>query len=224
METTVKMIGQVKKSNKEELILETIGVGKGGEQYPEVYYMRHDLPEPPKPGESIQIIGKTAYDGEDGTVWIQIDTCTPVTSNTPHINLARAEGEAVGIFQYFEKSDGKMGFGNGLIKTGDKKWQRGVAFGFLAHKLAKVFKAGAIIRMTGRLRHQQYDKNGTTKEMYEIILDAAHTEVLKAASNVNPYDFIDNAPMEAQPSNDTSMKSLLAKLLKKDMPEMPTAV
>lgn len=205
--TTVKLIGEILESNKDEMLLETIGIGKGGEEYIDEHYLRHDLPEPPKAGEWVEIIGHTEYDPEDGTVWIEVKTCKPVVSTTPSVNLARAEGEAVGVFQFFEKNEGKMSFGNGLIRMGSNRWQRGVAFGYLAHKLSKSFMAGAVVRLAGRLRKQEYEKNGETREMYEIVLDPAHTKILKAASGANPYDFDTENPIEEPKA--TGLRGLL---------------
>ena len=189
METTVKLVGKVMKSGKDGLVLRTVGIGKDGKEYPDDFFVMHGLPEPPKAGEKIEIVATTEYDAEDGTVWLEAKSVRPVVSTVDDTNLAIAEGTAHGVFQFFGRDSDKMSFGNGLLKVGEKKWQRGVAFGYLAHKLSKEFRSGAVVRMAGRLRKQSYEKNGADREVFEIILDAEHTKVLKKAPESNPYDF-----------------------------------
>ncbi len=210
METTVKLVGKVTKSGKDGLVLRTVGIGKDGKEYPDDFYVQHNLPEPPKSGEKVELIATTEYDQEDGSVWLQAKSVRPMISTVEDVNLAIAEGTAHGVFQFFERAQDKMSFGNGLLRVGEKKWQRGVAFGYLAHKLSKEFRAGAIVRMAGRLRKQSYEKNGEDREVFEIILDAEHTKVLKKAPESNPYDFagVTEAP-------ETGVKAGMKRMIKR---------
>lgn len=209
METTVKLVGKVTKSGKDGLVMRTVGIGKDGKEYPDDFYVQHNLPEPPKTGEKIELIATTEYDQEDGSVWLQAKSVRPVTSTTDDANLAIAEGTAHGVFQFFERTQDKMSFGNGLLRVGEKKWQRGVAFGYLAHKLSKEFRAGAVVRMAGRLRKQSYEKNGEDREVFEIILDAEHTKIIKKAPESNPYDFAGIAEPE------TGVKAGMKRMIKR---------
>lgn len=184
----VKLIGTIQSKKVNELVLRTIGYGRDGHEYPEDHDIHHamKLPKLGK-GQNLMIIGETQYDPETSEVWIEAEKMEATTE--PSCNLAKAEGEAVGIFQFFERMEGKMSFGNGLIKTADGRWQRGVAFGFLAHHLSRNFRSGAIVRLAGRLRKQVYEKNGEERCLYEIVLDQNGTKVLKKAPDGDQYDF-----------------------------------
>jgi hypothetical protein len=189
--TKVKLVGKVLKKEADILTVETLAVGRDGVEYRDQYDI-HATGKSPKVGTNVAVIGVTAYDQEDGTVWIE--ATKPITeTDEPSTNLAKAEGEAVGVFQFFERNDDKKSFGNGLIKTEDG-WQRGVAFGYLAHKLDKKFRNGALVKLAGRLRKQVYERNGDEREIFEIVLDPNGTKILKAAPDGDAYDFDDDTP------------------------------
>lgn len=211
METTVKLVGSVVKSGKSGILVKTVGFGRDGKEYPEEFVVHHSLSTPPATGSRVEVIATTSYDEEDKSIWLEASRITP--TDAPDTNLAVCEGTAHGPFQFFERSNDKMSFGNGLVKTGDKRWQRGVAFGFLAHKLSKEFNAGAVVRLAGRLRKQSYDKGGFTRNVFEIILDQTHTKILKEAVAVNPFEFAGITATEPSTTKDDSLSDKLAAML-----------
>lgn len=186
----VKMIGDVVKRGNGEFSIKYIGYGRDGKEYPELYDVRHEgkLPKIGK-DQRLMVLGHTEYDPESMEIWIQAEKMEATTE--PYCNLAKANGTAVGAFQFFERMDSKVSFGNGLIKTDDGRWQRGVAFGYLATRLARNFRTGAIVRLAGRLRKQVYEKNGEERSLFEIILDTEGTKILQKAPDGDQFDFDD---------------------------------
>ena len=93
----------------------------------------------------------------------------------------------------------KKPFGVATVKLANR-FQRGIVFNNLIPIFRKNLKAGAVVRLAGRIQYRSYmDKDENERVNAEIICDNSHTEILKMSRRKNPFAFSEATEVSETP-------------------------
>ncbi len=174
------------------LTVDTIAVDRKGNEYRTQHYMKNPKAAKLTIGKFAHIEGHLDMD-ENGINYIDPLEVTVLEEALEDMRMnAWITAEASSNFIEPKSLDlGKTEarpFGVATVKVGNR-YQRGIVFNNLIATFRKNLKAGALIRLAGRIQYRSFEKDGVTKTIAEIICDNSYTEVLKASTKKNPFAF-----------------------------------
>lgn len=104
------------------------------------------------------------------------------------------EGEAAASFfepkSLTDEFSSKRPFGVASVKVNETRRQRGIVFNNLIATMRANLKAGALVRLAGRIQYRKYTNNENQEvEIPEIICNNEFTKIIKLSDRVNPFSF-----------------------------------
>jgi hypothetical protein len=192
----VNMTGEVVGKDGNFLTVETTAIDKKGNFYGTEHTVKLAKGMKAVKGEFVHIEGHLDMD-ENGLNFIEPKTFVvydeAVEPKDCRMN-AWVVGEASSNFIEPQSLNSigvdKRPFGVASVKVGNR-FQRAIVFNNLIAVFRKNLKAGAIVRLAGRIQYREYEKQdtGEKRTICEIICDNSYTEILKASTKKNPFAF-----------------------------------
>lgn len=183
-----KFNGKVVGRSKVNITVQTEAIDRKGN----IYTMDHVVKMPKGIKVEVgQYVTCSGYlESQDGSNWIDAFSAEVLKSNPGDLSMnAWIEGEASASFIEPSSTTG-VPFGIATVKVDETRRQRGVIFNYLIPKMREQLKAGAIVRLAGRLQYRKYtDKEGTEREIPEIVCNNEYTKVVKLSTKSNPFSF-----------------------------------
>ena len=188
---SVNMTGKVVGRKDGYTVVETVAIDKKGNEYNTPHNVK--APKGLK-AAYLHVEGHMDVDA-NGVNFIdpmKCDALDAVANSDCRMN-AWVIGEAASNFiepKSLKAPTDKKPFGVASVKIGER-FQRGIVFNNLIAIFRENLKAGALIRLAGRIQYREYEKpdTGEKRTVCEIICDNNYTEVLKASSRKSPFSF-----------------------------------
>ena len=185
-----KVVGLIGKKYAEVM---TEAYAKNKDKYETVHTLRLGKGQLPAVGSYLSIAG--TLETLDGINWIESTSYKELAEAPEDMNMyAWVEGEAASSFfepkSLSDEFNSKRPFGVASVKLNDTQRQRGIVFNALISKMRENLKAGAIVRLAGRLQYRTYtNAEGKDMTVAEIICNNEWTKVLKPSTRKNPFSF-----------------------------------
>ena len=191
-EVNVRFNGVVVAANTKKAVISTLAEDRNKKTYQTEHHVKLSKGVKLAEGSCVAITGTLESDGS--TNWIEPKTCVLLDEKPEDMNMyAWVEGEAASSFfmpQGLDEFSEKRPFGVASVKVSETRRQRGVVFNSLIATMKKNLKAGAIVRLAGRLQYRKFTTQaGEDREVAEIICNNEYTKVLKLSERANPFAF-----------------------------------
>lgn len=192
----VNMTGEVVGKDGQYLTVETTAIDKKGNLYGTDHVIKPTKGMKASKGEFVHIEGQLDVD-DNGLNFIEPkvftvceDDAKPEDCRMNAWVVAEASSNFIEPQSLNSFGMDKKPFGVASVKVGNR-FQRGIVFNNLIAVFRKNLKAGAIVRLAGRIQYRKYEKpdTGEEKTVCEIICDNSYTEILKVSTKKNPFAF-----------------------------------
>ena len=171
----------------------TVAIDRSGKSYETVHNLKLGKGFAPAIGTYLAIAG--TLESLEGLNWIEATSCVELKGAPEDLNMyAWVEGEAASSFfepkSLTDEFSSKRPFGVASVKLNETQRQRGIVFNALISKMRENLKAGAIVRLAGRLQYRTYtNAEGKDMTVAEIICNNEWTKILKPSTRKNPFSF-----------------------------------
>jgi hypothetical protein len=193
----VKFNGLVIAATAKKAVVATVALDRNKRSYTTDHTVKLNKNTKLAEGQYVAISGTLESDGMSN--WIEPKACTLLGEAPSDQNMyAWVDGEAASSFfmpnNGDEFSDARP-FGVASIKVNETRRQRGVVFNNLIGVFKKNLKAGAVVRLAGRLQYRKFQDRATgeTREVAEIICNNEYSKILKLSERINPFSFGDDS-------------------------------
>lgn len=200
----VNMTGEVVNKGDEGIVVETTAIDRNGNLYGTEHLVKMAKTGKIAKGSFVHVEGHLDMD-ESGVNYIEptkfevlAEAQAPEDCKMNAWIVAEASSNFIEPMSLNSIGTDKKPFGVASVKvgTGEKKrFQRGIVFNNLIALFRKNLKAGAIVKLAGRIQYRDYEtKDGESRTVAEIICDNNYTQILKASTKKDPFAFSSSEP------------------------------